>query len=223
LHSQVQALIFFPNVHVCIYNEKKGLAEVVPQLIYESSRCYRKDRFAIFGDYDILKPLKMELDADFLDIKTDYHWSGIQRRTQKHWRRIILGDYVDWFSWCMRWQRFRAFHTIVLIKPIQYMLDVTSSGYIDGFLTRLMNKPLHRVIVLEESGFLSVANRWIGGQKTNDVRLSCAFQEQEIRQAILSILYGTRLSMAKLKELVRRTIWSPRTMMSKLWRRLSQN
>jgi hypothetical protein len=65
---------------------------------------------------------------------------------KRKWKRIIIGDYLDWFSWYMRWQRFNAFHTVVFFHPISRMAKDENRGYMDGLLTRLLNKPsLHRV------------------------------------------------------------------------------
>ncbi|HEV2225306.1 MAG TPA: hypothetical protein VGR56_00715 [Nitrososphaerales archaeon] len=86
----------------------------------------------------------------------------------------------------MRSQRFRAFHTLVLIEPLDAVSDKEHGGYIDGLLARLMAKA--RLII--------VVSKPIGGiMPSNDVLRS--------KEVLRAILYGTRLSKPELLEKAR--------------------
>lgn len=198
-----------PKVDVHFYSQQSTFLSNVPDLIYQSMRSYRKDCCAVFGDLDLMKSLVGSgLDADYLDPEINYHWSGIQRRVQRGWKRTIASEYGEWFLWYMKWQRFRAFHTIVLLNPFQYLLACDFRGYIDGLLARLMGKPLNRVIILENEQFRAPIQSWIGQRKIDDSTLVNHFSEQELWQALLAILYGTRLTGTELQRAFERTIWA---------------
>ncbi len=181
----------------------------LPDLISQNMRSYRKDRSAVFGDLDLVKSLVGGgLNAEYLDPETNYHWSGTQRRIQRGWKRTIASDYGEWFLWYMKWQRFRAFHIIVLLNPIEYLLSCDFRGYIDGLLARLLGKPLNRVLILENEQFREPIQRWVEQRKIADSNLADRFGEQELWQALLAILYGTRLTGTELQRAFERTIWA---------------
>lgn len=110
--------------------------------IYDSSRSYRKDRCAIFIDPDSVDSLLRNsgLQADFLDPDENSHWTGVQRPVHPKLKRILVGDYDEWFHWFMKWRRFNAFHVVALVAPIRRMIDDDRRGYYDGLLTRLLSK-----------------------------------------------------------------------------------
>ncbi len=125
------------------------------------------------------------------------HWTGQPRQLRpKHKvRQVFLGDYDEWFLWFMKWQRFNAFHIIVLVAPIQRMIDDDRRGYFDGLLTRLLNKPtVHKVIVAEEERFQPAVRKWMGGDSGDIPELKEKFGREQFMDALSSLLYGTRLS-----------------------------
>ncbi len=208
---QSAAAVTLGNTAVEVHFHRQGedVSRSVTDFIYESQRSYRRDRCAVFGELEVVKLLvKNGLDADYLYADTNYQWSGIQRRAQKPWKRIIAGDYAEWFLWYMKWQRFRAFHTIVLLNPIQYLLECESRGYIDGLLARLVSKPLNKMIIFEDERFKQVVQGWIEQRRIVDIDLKSGFGEQELWQAVLAILYGTRLTGTRLQLALERTIWA---------------
>ncbi|MDA4112502.1 MAG: hypothetical protein OK474_00445 [Thaumarchaeota archaeon] len=206
-------------------------AHVVP-IIYDSFRSYKNDRCAIFMHHDETGSFLASsgIDAEYLDPNTNVHWQGVQTGLKRKWKRIIIGDYLDWFSWYMKWQRFNAFHTVVLFRPISRMAHEENRGYMDGLLTRLLNKPsLYRVIVIEEASLWPIVKQWMGGDTSISTTLVSNFGREEVREAILSTLYGTRLSHTDLAVAMGRTLsaklnpeWRPilqRTEISSLIRR----
>ena len=197
------------EIHLYHQGDAAATFSQLPDLIYESLRSYRKDRCAVFGDLNLVKSLvRSGLDAEYLDPETNYHWSGIQRRIQRGWKRTIASDYGEWFLWYMKWQRFRAFHTIVLLDPLQYLLSCDFRGYIDGMLARLMGKPLNKVVILENEQFGEPIRSWIDQHKINNGTLADHFGEQELWQVMLAMVYGTRLTRTELQRGFERTIWA---------------
>jgi hypothetical protein len=204
-------------------------------VIYDSFRSYKNDRCAIFMHADEIGSFLASsgIDAEHLDPDSNIHWQGAQTGLKKRWKRIIIGDYLDWFSWYMGRQRFNAFHTVILFRPISRMAREENRGYIDGLLTRLMNKPsLHRLIVIEEEGLWPIVKQWMGSQTSiSGTGLASSFGKEEVREAILATLYGTRLSHTDLTRAMGRTLsaklntdWSPilqRTEISSLIKRCS--
>jgi hypothetical protein len=170
----------------------------VADRIYDFSRSYRKDHCAIFIDSESVDGFLREsgLQADFLDPDENSHWTGVQRPVHPKLKRILVGDYDEWFRWFMKWQRFNAFHILVLIAPIQRMIDDDRRGYFDGLITRLVNKQrVHRVIVVEEERLLPTARKWLGGEDSDEVpEFKEKFGQRQFRDAVASLLYGTLLS-----------------------------
>ncbi len=97
----------------------------------------------------------------------------------------------------MQWQRFNAFHVIVLIRPITYLLNCEHRGYIDGFLSRLLNKKsLHRIIIVEEKEFEPLVRSWLSQEHSinGTPELHAKFGRKQLQQAVLATLYGTLMS-----------------------------
>ncbi len=141
------------------------------------------------GDEGI-EALRPKLDAEYLQPGQNYHWSGVQWRAQKGRKRILLGDYEDWFKWYMRYQRFKAFHVVIMIEPRAALSDKERGGYFAGFLARLTYKVPTRIIVVE-TGEQKAAN----GQ-----------DPLYILEALLAMLYGSRLSQDELVEMAERSL-----------------
>jgi hypothetical protein len=170
--------------------------------IYDSLRNYRRDRCAIFIDSGSVDGLIREsgLQADFLDPSENMQWSGLQKqmRPKQKLKRVFVGDYDEWFLWFMKWQRFNAFHIVVLVAPIRRMVEDDRRGYFDGLLTRLLHKQrVHKVVVVEEARFHSTVRRWLGGDGGAPEiisELKAKFGKEQCRDATASLLYGTLLS-----------------------------
>ncbi len=185
----------------------------VADRIYDSSRTYRKEHCAIFIDPDSVDDFlhASGLQVDFLDPDENSHWTGVQRPVHPKLKPILVGDYDEWFRWFMKWQRFNAFHIIVLINPIRRMIDDDRRGYYDGLLTRLLNKQgVHRIIIVEEERFQPTLRRWMGGAVPGeeDQELKAKFGQKQFRDAICSILYGTLLSNRNLSAAAASTLFS---------------
>jgi CRISPR/Cas system-associated endonuclease Cas1 len=123
-----------------------------------------------------------QLGAGDLDPEEDYRWSGylVQRKAKKPAKRVMIGSYEEWFRWYMRFQRFRAFHTLVLIEPFAAVADAQLGGYIDGVLARLMDKVV-QVVVVTKGGFAPpVADK------------------RRVDAVLRAMLYGTRLSKSEI-------------------------
>jgi hypothetical protein len=182
--------------------------------ICDSLRSYRRDRCAIFIDQDSTDGFLREtgLQADFLDPDENMHWTGLQKQMRpKHKvRRVFVGDYDEWFRWFMKWQRFNAFHVVVLVDPIQKMVEDDRRGYFDGLLTRLLKKPrILKVIVVEGERFQPIVRSWIaGGNSENVPELKGKFGREQFKGAISSLLYGTRLSKRELPLVAANTLFS---------------
>jgi hypothetical protein len=181
--------------------------------IYDSSRSYRNDHCAIFIDPDSVDGFLREsgLQADLLEPDENSHWTGVQRPVHPKLKRILVGDYDEWFRWFMKWQRFNAFHVIVLIKPVQKMIHDDRRGYFDGLLTRMLNKQsVHKTIVVEEERFQPIVEKWLGGNDTlpDAPELKPKFGKEEFRDAVCSLLYGTLLPDRKFSSAVARTFFS---------------
>jgi len=129
------------------------------------------------------------LGEEELDPKEDYRWSGylVQRKVKKPAKRIMIGSYEEWFRWYMRFQRFRAFHTLVLVEPLIAVTDNEHGGYIDGLLARLMGKVSQVVVVTKGGVAPPVADR------------------KRVVAVVRALLYGTRLSKPDILEQVART------------------
>jgi len=186
----------------------------VTDKICDSLRSYRKDHCAIFIDQDSSDDFLLEtgMQADFLDPEENMHWTGLQKQMRpKHKvRRVFVGDYDEWFRWFMKWQRFNAFHIVVLVAPIRKMVEDDRRGYFDGLLTRLLNKPtVHKVIVVEGEPFQPVVKTWIGGGDLENVpELKGKFGREQFKDAVSSLLYGTRLSKRELSLVAANTLFS---------------
>ncbi len=167
--------------------------------IYDGLRSYRNDRCAIFIDPDSAQDFLRGsgLQADFLDPGENMHWTGLQKqmRSRQKLNGVFVGDYDEWFLWFMKWQRFNAFHILVLVAPIRRMIDDNRRGYFDGLLTRLLNKPsVHRVIVVEDERLQPAVRKWMGDDSGDIAELRGKFGREQFMDAISSLLYGTRLS-----------------------------
>jgi hypothetical protein len=111
----------------------------------------------------------------------------------------------------MKWQRFNAFHVIVLVRPVQRMIDSDKRGYLDGLLTRLLSGPsVHRVIVVEEERFQPAIKSWLGAQgRLEEIpEFRGKVGRTHVRQAIASLLYGTHLSTKQFSSAAASTIFS---------------
>ncbi len=191
----------FPNIQVVIQSQGTEAVDI-STLIRSSFRSRHKDRCTIFADGDDVGQLLNDLhfQADRLEHDRNIHWTGRQARGGRKWKRVVVGDYFDWFIWYMQWQRFGAFHTIILINPIKYMLGADRKGYIDGLLTRLLTRgTLHRIIIIESDENRQRLQRWLshggGAGPSEDVT---QFSQNELQQLFLSLLCGTRLTATQL-------------------------
>jgi len=183
----------------------------VADRVYDSLRSYRRDHCAIFIDSDTTDDFLRSsgLQAGFLDPDESWHWTGAQAR--RNLKPILVGDYEDWFRWFMKWQRFNAFHVVLLIRPIQQIIGSDKRGYFDGLLTRLQRKPnVHRVIVVEEERFRPVVESWLGGRDRSEEipELKGKLGRTHVRQAVASLLYGTHLSTKEFSSVVAGTLFS---------------
>ncbi len=183
----------------------------VADCIYDSLRSYRRDHCAIFiegeSTNDFLR--RSGLQAAHLDPDENWHWTGAQARPKL--KPILVGDYEDWFRWYMKWQRFNAFHVVVLVHPMHQIIDSEKRGYFDGLLTRLCNKPaVHRLIVVDEEHFRPVIENWFGakGRPEEIPELKEKFGRTYVRQALASLLYGTHLSTKQFSSAVTGTLFS---------------
>ena len=130
--------------------------------IYDSLRGYRRDHCAVFIDPDSADDFLRDsgLMANVLDPEENWHWTGA--RHHKKMRPVFVGDYEEWFRWFMKWQRFNAFQVIVLITPMRLLRNDDKRGYLDGFLTRLLNRPsVNKVIIVEEEDTQPLVKRWL--------------------------------------------------------------
>ncbi len=179
--------------------------------IYASSRSYRTDHCAIFIDPDTPDDFLRDsgLQVSFLDPDESWHWTGQSARKNLH--RTLAAEYEAWFRWFMKWQRFNAFHIVVLVNPIQQMIDFEGRGYLDGLLTRLLAKPsVHKVIVLEQERFQPIAKEWLGGygRAEDYADLKEKLRKRQFTEAMASILYGTHLSTSALLSAAASTLFS---------------
>ncbi len=179
------------------------------RLIRSSFRSRRKDRCAIFADEDELKDILGHLDvpAERLEERENIHWTGIQRRGSRRWKRTQVGGYFEWFIWYMRWQRFNAFHTVVLLNPVKYMMGADRRGYVDGLLTRLLHANTNRIIIVEGTHYEHRLRRWLSQSGTEASEDASQFSRNELRQLLLSLLCGTRLTRTQLLDRAKRSYW----------------
>jgi ribosomal protein L37AE/L43A len=156
----------------------------IVQAIYASMRSRRLDKAAVMADWETLEKLESKLDAEYLEPDANFHWSGTQRTysLKKNWKRIQLGDYEQWFQWFMTYQRFRAFHVLVIVEPMEAVADEERGGYYDGLLARLIQKVTYKIIIVQ----------------TPKQTRPGASNQSYIREALMAILYGTRLSFDEL-------------------------
>ena len=179
--------------------------------VHDASRSYRRDHVAVLIDSDSAEDFIREsgLQFDFLDPEANPHWTGSQRK--KHLKPVLVGDYGEWFRWFMRWQRFNAFQIVVLVAPVRRLVDDEKRGYLDGLLTRLLNRPsIHRIIVVEEERFQPIIRSWLlGGDPVQEVQeLKGKFGQAQFKQAVVSLLYGTHLSAGELRRASGCTLFS---------------
>lgn len=179
--------------------------------IFQASRSYRRDHCAIFADPDSADVLAGSgLSTSFLNPAENQHWTGLRRPKGSKLKQIVIGDYDEWFRWFMKWQRFNAFHIVVLISPVRRMMEDDRRGYFDGLLTRLFNRPsVHRIIVVEEEALQPAARRWMGGGPAEvGGELREKFGKEELIQAMSCLLYGTLLTKGKFSLAVASTVCS---------------
>ena len=164
-------------------------ARELAYMVFESLRERKQSRVAIMADEEAAEALP-SLSSEWLDPEKDYHWSGflIQKKVQKPAKRVIIGGYAEWFRWYMRHQRFRTFHTLVLIEPLTAVSDEERGGYIDGLLARLMGK-VRQVIVVAR------------GTEENLL----VVDESRVEEVLRALLYGRRLTRPELLEQTRHT------------------
>jgi predicted nucleic acid-binding Zn-ribbon protein len=188
-------------------------------VVYASFRSHRKDRCAIFANADEIGPLlrTSRLDASPLEPRENARWTGTPVGLRRRWKRTVIGDYTDWFCWYMAWQRFNAFHLLVLVKPVSRMITDEDRGFLDGLLARLSfgSSAVFRIIVVEERRFHPLIERWLDGPtptpaavvRPEDHEAATAFgHDQAKQQAVLATLFGRTLSHAALKLAVGRTL-----------------
>lgn len=200
----------FPKVQAII---RPGADQVkgTSGLIRSSFRPRRKDRCAIFVDGDKIREFLNQLDApaDYLERNRNIHWTGFHARGERRWKRIVVGDYFNWFIWYMQFHRFGAFHNIILIDPIEYMMEADRKGYIDGLLTRLLTyATINKVIIIESEENRRRLLQWLsqgeGGAAGED---RGKFARNELQQLTLSLLCGTRLTATQLVSRAERSYW----------------
>lgn len=159
------------------------------KLIYAALSARKESRIAIFAQSD--QPYALpDVGAKALEPEISYNWSGFlrQRKIGKPPGRILIGDYSEWFQWYMGHLRFRTFHTIVLIEPLNAVSDEERGGYLDGLLARLMGKVRQVIVVSKEpESALPVPD------------------ETRVTEVFRALLYGTRLSQPELMKGASRT------------------
>lgn len=173
----------------------------ISDLVYGNFRSYKKDKCAIFTDNDDIRRLlsNSSLAADVLDDRDNFRWTGANRNYTRKYRRIVAGDYLDWFCWYMKWRRFNAFHLLIWIRPIGRMIEDERRGFIDGLLTRLVSKgAVHKIVIIEEERFRGIVTSWLGGSsKLESPELAPKFRAEEFKQAMLTVLFGSTLARAR--------------------------
>lgn len=173
------------------------------KVVYHALSERKESRVAIFAANDFPYSLP-DLGAKALEPRVSYNWSGFlrQRKVGKPPGRVLIGDYSEWFQWYMRHLRFRTFHTIVLIEPLNAIADEEHGGYIDGLLARLVGKV--RQVILVAKGGISLP----------------VPDETRVKEILRALLYGTRLSRPELMEQVSRTfIPIPKELLDKTFER----
>ena len=157
----------------------EGLAD----LLYRGLNYSKQARVAIMGDPEPLNEIPDHL-AKNLDPKRNYHWSGVDRRLelQRRLPRVLAGEYAEWFQWYMCFQRFKAFQTVIMIDPLSAVDETDTGGFIDGLLARLLAKVPQVVVVT----------------RSNREQPPTRYDELHTQSALLSLLYGTRLSRGQL-------------------------
>jgi hypothetical protein len=173
--------------------------EELARVVYASLQVRKLGRVAIICDEAALQALP-KLDWEYLDPQKDYYWSGVfaQKKFGYPYRRVIVGTYEEWFRWYMRTQRFRSFHTIILIEPLAAVSDKEHGGYTDGLLARLMAKVRRVVVVAKPASELPAPD------------------ETHVKEVLRALLYGTRSSRPELVWLVSHTFASiPRDLLDK--------
>ncbi len=163
--------------------EDKFPLERMHDLVWDSLRQGRLSRVAVMSNEQVFFDSVRDLGADWLEADRNYHWSGweVQRAHHKPDKRIVIGTYEEWFRWYMRFQRFRAFHTLVLVDPIVALSDERIGGYLDGMLARLAPK-VRQVIVVSKPLPESIPPS----------------DQRRTAQVLRALLYGTRLSRPNL-------------------------
>lgn len=173
-----------PNLRLLQYgSEDKLPSERLHDLVWESLRQGRLSRVAVMlNDQEIFDSLR-DLGADWLEADRNYLWSGweVQRAHHKPDKRLVVGTYEEWFRWYMKFQRFRAFHTLVLVNPMIALSDERIGGYLDGMLARLTSR-VRQIVVVSKPQPESVPPS----------------DQRRTGQVLRGLLYGTRMSKPNL-------------------------
>jgi predicted RNA-binding Zn-ribbon protein involved in translation (DUF1610 family) len=142
------------------------------------------------GDSEKLDMIPDHL-AEKLDPSRNYQWSGVGRRRDLGHApsRVLSGEYVGWFQWYMRHQRFKAFHTVILIDPLAAVSDGDTGGFIDGFIARLI-----------KASQVVVVTRGVSEQTKPEA------DQVHVKTTLMSLLYGTRMCRAELTEATKLTL-----------------
>ena len=141
------------------------------------------------ADWETLEQLKLT-DSVALDPRADYRWTGIKVQAGlKPAKRVIEGTYDGWFQWYMRYQRFKAFRTLVLVNPLTGVSHPEWGGYIDGLLARLMGK-VRQVVIISQVVADPLPSK----------------EEQRTKEVIRALLYGTRLTRPEVLRQLRLTL-----------------
>ena len=134
--------------------------------IYDSFRSYKDDRCAIFMHHDETGSFLAGsgIDAEHLSPGTNIHWqggaNGFEEEVETHYHRRLSRLVL-------------LVHEVAALQRVPHRGPLPphqpgrppgeSRGYLDGLLTRLLNKPhLHRVIVIEEASLWPVVEQWMG-------------------------------------------------------------
>ena len=171
--------------------------ETIADYVYRNFRSHRKDRCAIFAGYDMLRPFTSHhsLDSGLLGINENYRWTGVKVSLRQKIKRIIVGDYLDWFCWYMQWRRFNAFPLVILVRPVAAMMEEEKRGFIDGLLTRLAFRSMvRRIIVFEEERFRPLVSHWLLDGPAPDKPGLAGFKPLQFREALAAYLYGSTLA-----------------------------
>jgi hypothetical protein len=183
----------------------------IADLVYDNFRSYRRDHCAIFTNSEDVKSLTSMavLPSAPLQYTENFHWTGRDKGLRKERiKRIVVGDYLDWFYWYMKWHRLDAFQILVLVRPFTRMLEDGDRGFYDGLLTRLMQRSrVNRVLMIEEERFKPIIEAWVSDDPSARASdSSVSFGSDQLTQSALATLAGSTISWKVFLESVRRTL-----------------